>query len=150
MLEAGAIRGFVCSFATPSKIIGFLLLLACLFVWLLAFFGFNFPCNMALICIVRIRVYLCLYVVHSSKRKKKKKDFSCPWVAGPAEGRGPGGGAGRFGGAAPQLCSPMPPQPLGFGSEMHGIWEPWDAPDRSISDLTHGGFGLWSLSDALW
>lgn len=82
--------------------------------------------------------------------KKKKKDFSCPWAAGPAEERGPGGDAEGFGGAAPQLCSPMPAQPPGFCSEMHGIGEPWGAPNCRISDLTQGGFGLWSLSDALW
>lgn len=55
-----------------------------------------------------------------------------------------------FGGTALQLSSPRPAQPPGSCSEMHGIGEPWGAPNWSISDPTQGGFGLWSLSDALW
>ena len=63
MLEARGIHCFVYSFVTPSKNNWFYFV-ACLFVWLFAYFGFDFSCNMALICIVRIHVCLCIYFVH--------------------------------------------------------------------------------------
>lgn len=57
MLEARGVHCFVYSFVTLSKNNWFSFV-ACLFVWLFAFFGFNFSCNMALICIAGIHVYL--------------------------------------------------------------------------------------------
>lgn len=80
----------------------------------------------------------------------KKKILVAPGLLALQKNEGPVGMRRGLGAqhhsSAPQVLH----NPLGFCSEMHGIGEPWGAPNCRISDLTQGGFGLWSLSDALW